>query len=102
MAIRRPVSVPIHTWMIAYDVADNRRRQRVARALLGYGERMQYSVFECRLDARELVALRQRLMEIIDPETDSIRWYPLCAPCHGRRVQQGQGEISQDEGFYLV
>ena len=102
MASTRPVSVPIHIWMIAYDVADNQRRQRLARALLGYGERIQYSVFECRLDARELVRLRRRILEIIDPESDSIRWYPLCRPCHGRVARQGQGERSEDEGFYLV
>lgn len=102
MATPRPVSVPIHTWMVAYDVADNQRRQRVAQALLGYGDRIQYSVFECRLNARELVRLRQRVTEIIEPDSDSVRWYPLCGPCHGRRVQQGQGELGQDEGFYLV
>ena len=88
--------------MVTYDIADDRRRQLVAKALAGYGARVQYSVFECRLDARELRQLRQRIAAIADAERDRIRWYPLCRPCYGRLVQQGNGGLPADEGFYLV
>jgi len=88
--------------MVTYDIADDRRRQLVARALAGYGERVQYSVFECRLDERELMQLRRRIAAVVDAEGDRIRWYPLCRPCHGRIVQQGNGGLPADEGFYLV
>lgn len=98
----RPVSIPIRTWMITYDIADDKRRQRVARALSGFGVRIQYSVFECRLDAREVENLRQRVSRLIDEECDCVRWYPLCRPCYGRIMQQGDGKVAQDEGFYLV
>ena len=98
----RPVAIPIRTWMIAYDIADDTRRLRVARALLGFGERVQRSVFECRLDAREVSSLRQRVNQLIDQGRDSVRWYPLCRPCSSRIVQQGAGGVSQDVGFYLV
>jgi CRISPR-associated protein Cas2 len=88
--------------MVTYDIADDRRRQQVAKALAGYGERVQYSVFECRLDERELMQLRHRIAAIVAKESDRIRWYPLCRPCHGRIAQQGNGGLPTDEGFYLV
>jgi CRISPR-associated protein Cas2 len=88
--------------MVTYDIGDDRRRQLVAIALAGYGERVQYSVFECRLDERELIQLRSRIAAVVDPECDCIRWYPLCRPCHGQIVQQGNGGLPADEGFYLV
>ena len=102
MAGPRPVSVAIHTWMVTYDITDDRRRQQVAKALAGYGERVQYSVFECRLDEREIMQLRRRIAAIADAVCDRIRWYPLCRPCHGQIVQQGNGGLLTDEGFYLV
>ena len=102
MAGPRPVSVAIHTWMVTYDISDNRTRQQVAKALAGYGERVQYSVFECRLNDREFAVLRQRIADIVDHACDHIRWYPLCRPCHGRVMQQGDGVVPADEGFYLV
>jgi hypothetical protein len=37
-----------------------------------------------------------------DGETDRVRWYPLCGPCRGRVVQQGEGAIPEEEGFFLV
>ena len=88
--------------MVTYDIADDRRRQLVAKALAGYGERVQFSVFECRLDERELIQLRRRIAAVVDAESDRIRWYPLCRPCNGRIVQQGNGGLPADEGFYLV
>ncbi len=102
MAGPRPVSVPIHTWMVTYDIADATRRRRVAEALAGYGERVQYSVFECRLNDTELALLRNKICAVADLQHDRIRWYPLCRPCHTRVVQQGHGAIPPDEGFYLV
>jgi CRISPR-associated protein Cas2 len=88
--------------MVTYDIADDQRRQRIARALAGYGERVQYSVFECRLDERELLQLRHKIAAVADTKCDRIRWYPLCRPCHGRIIQQGTGNPPGDEGFYLV
>lgn len=68
--------------LITYDVATTtsegrRRLRRVAKACLDYGQRVQYSVFECLVDPAQLVAVRARLLEIIDPATDSLRIYFL-------------------------
>jgi CRISPR/Cas system-associated endoribonuclease Cas2 len=62
--------------LITYDVATNRaggrrRLRRVARACEDYGQRVQFSVFECDLDPALWTVLRTRLVEIINTDTDS-------------------------------
>lgn len=64
--------------VIAYDIADDRRRAEVAGRLLGWGERVQESVFECWLNAAELRLLKDTLAELVDETTDRIRFYRLC------------------------
>ena len=54
--------------LVSYDVPDDRRRTRLAHALKDFGERVQYSVFECRLDERAQQTLRERLARLIDPK----------------------------------
>jgi CRISPR-associated protein Cas2 len=70
--------------LITYDVrtespGGKRRLRRVARACLDHGQRVQYSVFECELEPATWTALRARLMRVIDPEADSLRFYFLGA-----------------------
>lgn len=70
--------------LISYDVSTeseggNRRLRRVARACRDYGQRVQYSVFECELEPAQWVKLRDRLLKEIDPNTDSVRFYQLGA-----------------------
>lgn len=68
--------------LITYDVstttaAGRRRLRRAAKACLDYGQRVQNSVFECLVDSGQLVTVRARLLDIIDPATDSLRIYLL-------------------------
>ncbi len=68
--------------LVTYDVSTEdapgrRRLRRVARACEDWGQRVQFSVFECDLDPAQWTALRARLVEIIDPERDSLRFYML-------------------------
>jgi CRISPR-associated protein Cas2 len=70
--------------LIAYDVstvdaAGTRRLRRVARACEDYGQRVQKSLFECKLGEREWVELRTRLLEEMDQRRDSLRVYFLTA-----------------------
>ena len=59
-------------WVIAYDSPSNKRRRKLAKLLEGYGERLQMSVFECRLQPHQLRRLRQLLACIATAE-DSVR-----------------------------
>ena len=68
--------------LVSYDVSTEseggkRRLRRVARACLDYGQRVQFSVFECELDPAQWTALRDRLIREIDPKKDSLRFYRL-------------------------
>jgi CRISPR-associated protein Cas2 len=68
--------------LITYDVATGdkagaRRLRRVARACSDYGTRVQKSVFECLLGQKEWIALKERLLEEIDGDEDSLRFYFL-------------------------
>ena len=68
--------------LIAYDVATMdragaRRLRRVAQACKDYGQRVQNSVFECRVNERQWVLLRHRLLTEINRDEDSLRIYFL-------------------------
>jgi CRISPR-associated protein Cas2 len=68
--------------IVCYDVntettAGRRRLRRVAKACEGRGQRVQKSVFECRLDLAGLEALESKLLSIIDTNTDGLRLYRL-------------------------
>lgn len=64
-------------YVIVYDIPCNKRRQKVAGLLEGYGKRVQYSVFECILSSNKYDELRQRLRKKIKLSEDSVRFYPL-------------------------
>lgn len=76
----------VDLYIISYDISENRRRARVSKVLLGFGERVQESVFECFLDVAQRQMLRERLAKLIKPEEDNVRIYHLCERC-GRRVE---------------
>ena len=68
--------------LITYDVNtedyDGRRRLRkIAKQCVNYGQRVQNSVFECILDAAQCRTLQHKLVTIMDPEKDSLRFYYL-------------------------
>lgn len=68
--------------LITYDVytadaAGKRRLRLVAKKCVAHGQRVQNSVFECSLDAGQLRLLQAELTALIDPKTDSLRFYSL-------------------------
>ena len=69
-------------YIISYDISDDGRRNRMAKTLLDFGTRVQYSVFECIMDKQLLDKLTSRVMKIISQE-DSVRIYTLCSRCEG-------------------
>lgn len=87
--------------MIAYDISDDKHRRMAHAALMDYGERVQFSVFECELTKSEFIRLRALLKEVIDSE-DSLRWYPLCQWCALEIAWQGAGQVKQADKFFLV
>jgi CRISPR-associated protein Cas2 len=86
------VAGTIWACVICYDVPDDRRRTRLARALAGYGRRVQYSVFEASLDAPLFDKLVCELRSLIEARRDRVTIYRLCAACERQRLALGQAE----------
>ena len=68
--------------LVTYDVntetaAGRRRLRKVAKVCVDYGQRVQNSVFECLLDAAQYTMFKAKLTELIDAESDSLRFYQL-------------------------
>lgn len=59
-------------WLVAYDVREDHRRERVARLLSSYGDRVQYSVFIIDARVAKLIRLRTALTTLMEVEDDSI------------------------------
>jgi CRISPR-associated protein Cas2 len=64
-------------YLVAYDIADPRRLQRVARCVGRLGLRIQYSVFLAHLTPPQCKRLTDELRRLIDPRADDVRFYPL-------------------------
>ena len=93
--------------LITYDVATGdaagrRRLRRVARLCKDFGQRVQYSVFECQVDPAQWAMLRARLKEEIDTELDSLRFYRLGANWRSRIEHIGAKPSYDPAGPLLV
>lgn len=75
------------------------RRTRVAKALQSWGYRIQESVFQLRLDAAGLNAMRARLAALINEAEDVVHIYPLCSTCAERAEILGAAVALDDVGL---
>jgi CRISPR-associated protein Cas2 len=71
--------------IVCYDVSTEtregrRRLRRVAKACEAVGQRVQKSVFECKVEAMQFENLERRLLDIIDEGQDCLRFYRLTEP----------------------
>lgn len=78
------------TWVFVYDVSDDTIRSKVAHVLEQFGDRVQESVFECRLDAPALKEVTRRLRAVIEaPEHGNVRVYRACVDCLAQSIGIG-------------
>ncbi len=85
--------------LITYDVntetkEGKNRLRKVARQCQNYGRRVQNSVFECILDNVQSIMLKSQLSDIINEDTDSLRFYYL-----GNKYQMKVEHIGVDKGI---
>ena len=71
------------SYLIAYDIADDKRLRRVFQIMRGFGDHLQYSVFECQLTAMDLARCRAMLAGVIDGDEDQVLFVSL-GPAEGR------------------
>jgi CRISPR-associated protein Cas2 len=89
--------------LVTYDVAVSeeggaKRLRRVARACKDWGQRVQFSVFECIVDPAQWTSLRQRLVDEIDEQKDSMRFYFLGSNWERRVEHIGAKKPLEQEG----
>lgn len=93
--------------LISYDVsttepAGRTRLRKVAKECQNHAQRVQNSVFEANLDYSSFLKLKARLMELIDPETDSLRFYYLGNNWKNRVEHFGAKETYDSEGVIIL
>lgn len=93
--------------LITYDVntqtPEGRKRLRlVAKTCVDYGQRVQNSVFECLVDPVQFAKLRKQLEQIIDPSTDSLRYYYLGSNWKRRVEHVGAKQTYDPEGVLTI
>ena len=71
------------SYLICYDICDDKRLRKVFQTMRNYGDHLQYSVFECDLSPAEKIALEQKLSEIINYNEDQVLFVAL-GPAEGR------------------
>lgn len=88
-------------YVIAYDIADDKRRNKIHDVLQGFGSWTQFSLFEVWVTKKQMLILQQRLARHIKPSEDSVRFYSLCTSCVGKTETIG-GEKPQEEKVFVV
>lgn len=93
--------------LITYDVnaedsKGRRRLRQIAKQCVNYGQRVQNSVFECVVDAAQCQALQHKLVQIIDPDKDSLRFYYLGNQYKTKIEHFGAKETYEAEGVLMV
>lgn len=81
--------------VVTYDVSTQtregrRRLRRVAKTCLNYGQRVQMSVFECKVDAAKYELLQQQLLDEIDESEDNLRIYQIIEPLEKHVLEFGK------------
>jgi CRISPR-associated protein Cas2 len=71
------------TYLVCYDIADDKRLRRVFKTCKNFGDHLQYSIFECDLSDAEKVNLETALKEVIDQKKDQVIFVRL-GPAEGR------------------
>lgn len=92
--------------LVSYDVAQDengeKRLRRIAKLLQDYGQRVQYSVFECLVEPAQWVELKNKLIKEINPEYDSLRFYSLGANWQKRVEHIGQKVAINPQGLLIL
>jgi len=72
-----------NTFLVCYDICNDKRLRKVFRTMRDFGDHLQYSVFECQMTAIDLAKCRHQLGEIIKHDEDQVLFVDL-GPTEGR------------------
>ena len=88
--------------LVAYDISDDKRLRAVAGICEDFGVRVQYSIFECRLDEDEFTDLWLKLLEEINDKEDRLVAYKIDARCAKETLTAGTMVCAEKVVCYLV
>lgn len=88
-------------WIVAYDIADNRRRDQIATLLSHRGWRIQFSVFEVEVSDGEFTELVDDITASMDELVDRVHLFPGCKGSR-ERVMLGQATLPSEDRYYIV
>jgi len=93
--------------LVSYDVMTSdeggqKRLRHVAKACKNYGQRVQFSVFECNVDPAQWTVLKQKLISVIDQQKDSLRFYFLGSNWQRRIEHVGSKGVVDLEGPLII
>jgi CRISPR-associated protein Cas2 len=88
--------------LVVYDIADNRRRDRLATFLEGHGRRVQESVFECFLSLEEMGKLHGQVKKRVKGELDNVRFYWIPADAVVRTLAIGSQPPQPPPSVYII
>lgn len=89
-------------FVLVYDIAADKRRLKIAKAMESVGERVQYSVFEAWLTETELQKVLKRVKKVLNEKEDSLRIYRLCETCRAKVQRLGVGGAVEPPGVMIV
>jgi CRISPR-associated protein Cas2 len=89
-------------YVVTYDIPCDKRRRKVSKLLEGYGQRVQYSVFECVLAVGKYQELQRRLAKRVNLSEDSVRFYPLSGHTRQDVEAWGGGQITSEPTSIIV
>ena len=93
--------------LITYDVetsseGGSSRLRKVAKICKNHGQRVQKSVFECLVDPHQYTQMRKQLEDVIDHDTDSLRFYLLGSNWKRRVEHVGDNPGYDPEGILIT
>jgi CRISPR-associated protein Cas2 len=88
--------------LVVYDISVDKRRTRLHNALLDFGTPVQYSVFECLLDEKQQALMKKKVMKVIRPQKDQVRFYYLCAECLRRVIVTSGKEVLHESKQAII
>jgi CRISPR-associated protein Cas2 len=89
--------------LVAYDIGNPRRLNKIAKIMKDYGLRVQRSIFEIDVSPPGFACMRQRVEAVMDPCEDGVKYFPCCAPCSEVWFSLGVGSgPSQTSDEFIV
>jgi len=89
-------------YLVCYDISNARRLRRTAKILENFGLRIQKSFFQCEMEQKRMLDLRDQVLKVIDTGKDYFFIYPLCEDCSRKALTDGKGEIVRLESFEIL